>query len=85
MSRVIARGLSSPTSESEKLRTFVRQLVFAAIQVWRRSANFGRSRKRCVVSRNSGVLPSMIERGSIRSVGSSWFPQLSHLSPRASG
>ena len=27
----------------------------------------------------------MIERGLIRSTGSSWLPQLSHWSPRASG
>ncbi len=49
-----------------------------------RSRNAGRSRNRWLVSRNSGVVPSIFERGSIRSIGSSWFPQLSHWSPRAS-
>ena len=32
---------------------------------------------------NSGVSPLMREIGSMRSVGSSWLPQLSHWSPRA--
>src|SRR5256885_1163441 len=43
----------------------------------------GRSRKKCSVSTNLGVSPLIRERGSIRSVGSSWLPQLSHWSPRA--
>src|SRR2546430_8354479 len=67
MSRVIARGFRFPTRESEKLRTFARQLVFDSIQGRSRSANCGKSRKRCFVSRNSGVEPSMMERGLIRS------------------
>ena len=48
------------------------------------SASAGRSRKKCWVSTNSGVSPLIFERGLIRSVGSSWLPQLSHWSPRAS-
>jgi hypothetical protein len=67
----MARGFSVSTSESEKFFTFGRHVVFDSIHSRSRSANAGRSRKRCVVSRNSGVVPSMIERGSIRSTGSS--------------
>ena len=48
------------------------------------SASAGRSRKKCWVSTNSGVSPLIFARGLIRSVGSSWLPQLSHWSPRAS-
>jgi hypothetical protein len=33
----------------------------------------------------TGASPSIFERGSIRSAGSSWLPQLSHWSPRALG
>ena len=32
----------------------------------------------------TGGVPSIFERGLIRSIGSSWLPQLSHWSPRAS-
>ena len=32
---------------------------------------------------DAGISPLIFERGSIRSCGSSWFPQLSHWSPRA--
>ena len=46
-------------------------------------ASAGRSRKKCSVSTNSGVSPLTLLRGSIRSAGSSWLPQLSHWSPRA--
>ena len=60
-------------------------VVVAGDPAAQRSANCGRSRNRCLVSRNSGTLPSICERGSIRSDGSSWLPQLSHWSPRASG
>ena len=42
-------------------------------------------KKKCSVSRSSGVAPVSFERGSIRSTGSSVLPQLSHWSPRASG
>ena len=48
------------------------------------SASAGRSRKKCWVSTNFGVSPLILLRGLIRSVGSSWLPQLSHWSPRAS-
>ena len=40
---------------------------------------------RCDVSRKTGGRPSIFERGSMRSIGSSCLPQLSHWSPRASG
>jgi hypothetical protein len=65
--------------------TFGRQSRWAPIHSASRSLKAGRSRKKCVVSRKTGGEPSIFERGSIRSVGSSWFPQLSHWSPRASG
>ena len=38
----------------------------------------------CWVSTNSGVSPLIFDRGLISSVASSWLPQLSHWSPRAS-
>ena len=44
-----------------------------------RSASFDWSRKTCLLSRTSrSVEPEIAERGSIRSVGSSCFPQFSH-------
>ena len=36
------------------------------------------------MSTNFGVSPLIFERGLISSVASSWLPQLSHWSPRAS-
>ena len=45
--------------------------------------NAGRSRKNCSLSTNAGVSPLIFDRGLIRSIGSSWLPQLSHWSPRA--
>lgn len=51
---------------------------------WRStSARAGRSRKKCSVSTNFGVSELIRDLGSIRSIGSSWLPQLSHWSPRA--
>ena len=47
------------------------------------SANAGRSKKKCSVSTNTGVSPLILDLGLIRSIGSSWLPQLSHWSPRA--
>src|ERR671936_792748 len=79
----LAPRFRSFTSASAKFRTFDRQLVFDSIHGRNLSAKAGRLRKRCVVSRNSGVVPSITECGLIRSDGSSWFPQLSHWSPRA--
>ena len=80
-----ARRGSSSSRPSEKLRTFGRQPRAPLDPRLQRVGERGRSRNRCLVSRNSGVEPSIFERGSIRSVGSSWLPQLSHWSPRASG
>ena len=72
---------------SENLMTLGRQVPDAS-RPWRYScrafASAGRSRKKCWVSTNSGVSPLIFDRGLIRSVGSSWLPQLSHWSPRAS-
>ena len=84
-SRVIGRGLSS-SSRLEREVADVRPPVVLRLDplAQRGPANAGRSRKRWFVSRNSGVVPSIFERGSIRSIGSSWLPQLSHWSPRAS-
>ena len=88
MSRVIARGRRSSIRFMENLMTLGRQVPDAsrpsryAVSA---SASAGRSRKKCWVSTNSGVSPLILERGLIRSVGSSWLPQLSHWSPRASG
>ena len=74
------RSLSSP---SEKFRTFGRHWFCRSIHSVSCSAKAGRSRKRWFVSLKTGVVPSILERGLIRSIGSSWFPQLSHWSPRA--
>ena len=64
-------------------KTLGRQSSRESSQVVSCSATFGRSRKKCSVSTNRGVSPLMRETGLIRSAGSSWFPQLSHWSPRA--
>ena len=85
MSRVIARGRMSSSRFSENLRTLGRQSVRVFSHWASASASAGRSRKKCSVSTNSGTSPLIRERGSIRSVGSSWLPQLSHWSPRALG
>jgi hypothetical protein len=68
---------------SEKLRTFGRQCSCFSIHSVSWSAKAGRSRKRWFVSLKTGVVPSIFDRGFFRSIGSSWFPQLSHWSPRA--
>ncbi len=86
MSRVIARGLISLRMFWLNLMTLGRQVPDASrssSHTPRASASAGRSRKKCWVSMNSGVSPLILLRGSIRSVGSSWLPQLSHWSPRA--
>jgi hypothetical protein len=67
----------------ENLSTFGRQSVLVFSHSARASANAGRSRKKCSSSTNFGVSPLIRLRGPIRSVGSSWLPQLSHWSPRA--
>ena len=83
MSLVTALGLRSATTLSEKLRTLLRQPDLDPIQSARAPAKAGRSRKKCSDSRKTGGSPSILERGSISSVGSSSRPQLSHWSPRA--
>ena len=80
---MIGRGLTSLSSPSEKFRTFARQCRCPSIHSVSCSANAGRSRNRWFVSLKTGVVPSIFDRGLIRSIGSSWFPQLSHWSPRA--
>ena len=87
MSRVIARGRISSRMFWENLMTLGRQVPDAARPSSHSpsaSASAGRSRNQCWVSMNSGVSPLIFDRGSIRSVASSWLPQLSHWSPRAS-
>ena len=79
----MARGLSSLTKLRENRFTFGRQPSRDSIHAVSWSLNAGRSRKRCLVLLKTGADPSILDRGSIRSVGSSWFPQLSHWSPRA--
>ena len=80
----MARGFKSAMKFSEKRRTLGRQWSCLAIHSESRSPKAGRSKKKCSVSRNSGTSPFNRERGLMRSVGSSWLPQLSHWSPRAS-
>src|SRR5439155_672704 len=84
-SRVIARCLRLRTSSSEYLRTWGRQFSWCSIHSASWAPNAGRSKKKCSVSRIStgASLPRWC--GLMRSVGSSWLPQLSHWSPRASG
>ena len=57
---MIARGLSSSSEFSEKSRTFGRQWSCPAIQSCSWSANAGRSRNRCFVSRKTGGWPSIL-------------------------
>ena len=83
MSRVIARGRRSSSRFSENRRTFGRQSVRVCSQAPSASASAGRSRKKCSDSTNIGVSPLILDFGLIRSIGSSWLPQLSHWSPRA--
>jgi hypothetical protein len=83
MSRVIARGLRSSSRFSENRSTLGRQSVRLRSHSPSASASAGRSRKKCSVSTNRGASPLMRLRGLIRSIGSSWLPQLSHWSPRA--
>ena len=86
MSRVMARGRMSPRRFWENLMTLGRQVPEASrssSQAPRACASAGRSRNQWVVSTNSGVSPLIRERGLMRSVGSSWLPQVSHWSPRA--
>ena len=78
----MARGCSLEAGCGENFSTFGRQSVRPSSQVPRASASAGRSRKKCSVSTKSGVSPLIRLRGLIRSVGSSWLPQLSHWSPR---
>ncbi len=82
-SRLIARGCRSSSRFIENFSTLGRQ----SVRVWSHepsaSANAGRSRKKCSVSMNFGVSPLILLCGLMRSVGSSWLPQLSHWSPRA--
>ena len=82
---MIARGFSSRTSPSEKFLTFGRQPVLRGDPLLELLVERRQIEEEVLVSRNSGVEPSMIDRGLIRSTGSSWLPQLSHWSPRASG
>ena len=87
MSRVIARGRISLRMFWENLMTLGRQVPDASRSSSHSpsaSASAGRSRKKCWVSTKLGVSPLILERGLIRSVASSWLPQLSHWSPRAS-
>ncbi len=85
MSRVIARGRMSSSRLSENCSTLGRQSERPRSHSPSASASAGRSRKKCSVSMNSGVSPLIRDFGSIRSIGSSWLPQLSHWSPRACG
>ena len=81
MSRVIARGRISSRMFWLNLMTFGRHVPVASRPSSHddnASASAGRSRKKCCVSMNSGVSPLILDRGSMRSVGSSWLPQLSH-------
>jgi hypothetical protein len=80
---VIGRGFNSFTKLSENRLTFCLQSSCDSIHAVNCSLNAGRSRKRCFVFWKTGGAPSIRERGSIRSAGSSWLPQLSHWSPRA--
>jgi hypothetical protein len=82
-SRVMARGFRSSSRFRVNFRTFGRQPARVCNQPPSASAKAGSSRKNCALSTNSGALPSIFERGSMRSCGSSWLPQLSHWSPRA--
>ena len=82
-SRVIARGFRSCSRFWLNFNTLGRQSVREDSQLPSDPARAGRSRNRCSVSTNFGVSPLIRERGLIRSIGSSWLPQLSHWSPRA--
>ena len=87
MSRVIARGRISLRMFWLNLMTLGRQCPSASrasSHTFNASASAGRSSRKCWVSTKSGVSPLILERGLIRSVASSWLPQLSHWSPRAS-
>ena len=87
MSRVIARSRMSSRMFLENLMTFGRQVPLASRPSSHSPsalARAGRSRKKCWVSTKSGTSPLIFDRGFFRSVGSSWLPQLSHWSPRAS-
>ncbi len=80
----MARGWSSLSKLSENLSTFGRHWpLLDCNQVPSTSANAGKSRKNCSVSMKTGVSPLILDLGLIRSIGSSWFWQLSHWSPRA--
>jgi hypothetical protein len=82
-SRLMARGLRSSSRFWLNFRTFGRQSVRDCSHDPSDSAKAGSSRKNCADSTNFGGLPSIFDRGLIRSCGSSWLPQLSHWSPRA--
>ena len=83
MSRDMARGRRSSMRLSEKFRTFGRQSVRVRSHASSALANAGRSRKKWFDSTNFGVSPLIRLCGLIRSIASSWLPQLSHWSPRA--
>jgi hypothetical protein len=68
---VIGLGFSSFAKLSENCRTFGRQRFCPSIHATSSSLNAGRSRKRCFVFSNTGVVPSIRDLGSIRSIGSS--------------
>ena len=81
-----ARGLRSSSRLRENFSTFGRHWpLLDCSQVPSASAKAGRSKKKCSSSVNTGVSPLILDRGLIRSTGSSWLPQLSHWSPRALG
>jgi hypothetical protein len=79
----MARGLRSASRFWLNFRTFGRQPSRVCSQDPSASAKAGSSRKNWADSTNFGGLPSILDRGSTRSWGSSWLPQLSHWSPRA--
>src|SRR5690349_23269842 len=83
-SLVIARGCRLFSRLRENFSTLGRHSpALLCSQVPSTSVNAGRSRKNCSLSTNIGVSPLIFDLGLIRSIGSSWLPQLSHWSPRA--
>ena len=79
----MARGRRSSRRFWLNFNTLGRQSVRAASHFPSDPDRAGRSRKKCSVSTKTGVSPLIRERGLIKSIGSSWLPQLSHWSPRA--
>jgi|GEM_PF-2852138 len=83
MSRVMARGRTSSSRLRLNLSTLGRQPSRPRSQSPSASTRDGRSRKKWFDSTNLGASPLMRLLGLMRSMGSSWLPQLSHWSPRA--